>query len=98
MIHLNVHNHSSVKKNETLSEGLPCTPHIHLRPINSRTKQQFWWTVPQGDHTICVIRSPSLLVKSRKTEISKFEFTAIIDKDIRALDITVDYTLVMEIR
>jgi len=86
------------QKDETPSEGLPCTPHIHLRPVNSRTKQQFWWTVPQGDHTICVICSPSLLVESCKTKISEFEFTTIIDKDIRALDITVNYTLVMEIR
>jgi len=87
-----------LSKNEMPSVGLPCTPHIHLRSINSRTKQQLWWTVPQGDHTICIIRSPSLLVKACKTKISKLEFTAVINKDIGTLDITVNYTLVMEVR
>ena len=56
---------------------------------------QFWWTVPKGDHTICVIYLPLLLVELCKTKISKFEFTAIIDKDIRALDVTVKCLLEM---
>lgn len=78
--------------------NVPSAPHVNLRPINRGAKQKFWRPVPQSDHSVRVITLSPFLIEPCQTEVGEFQLSVAVNKDIGPLDITMDNTLVVEVR
>ena len=78
--------------------GVPCAPHVNLRSINRRAKQKFWRAIPQSNYSVGVIALSPFLIEPCQSKVREFQLSTAVNQDIRSLDITMDDTLMVEVR
>lgn len=79
-----------------LTQNTPGSPQVHRWTIPRGTEKQFGWPVPARHHTRGVMDT-MLFLGTRKSKISNFQLTAVVDQQIGSFNVSVQDTDTMEI-
>ena len=82
---------------QQLGKDTSGTPQVDTYSIIRSTQQQLWWPVPQRHHAtghrLLMVR----VEERRQTKVPNLEHTVVIQEQIRALDVTVQHSLVVAV-
>lgn len=87
------------ESDKELNEDTGGAPHVDSGAVGGGAEEDLWGTVPEGDDAVCIVQFflTVLGVKPCEAEVGNFQLAVVVEEDVAAFNVAVEYAAVVEV-